>query len=118
MAFNYSVTAFIKSPWTQFDFTHFLKEALTSMFVSQPKGLQAKKKKTSSDSAGEQLNMVFQRKYLQTCGLEATLMMKKCEKVKYCISGVPLRRESSSPKTATYCLKLVLRAKLKEHTKK
>lgn len=80
MAFNYSVTAFIKSPWTQFDFTHFLKEALSSMFVSQPKGLQAQKQTKLLQVVQGNNSVWFYKEISPNRGLEATLMMKNVER--------------------------------------
>lgn len=104
-----------KSPWTQCDFTHLLKEALHTIFLCHSQRLQTEKDKpNSSFSAGRYdanpstTQYVFRRKCLHDCGLEAALMMRNVT-VKYCISGVPLRGDWASFSPVTYCLGWVLR---------
>ena len=116
MALNHSVF-FIKSPWTQCDFTHLLKEALHTIFVSQPRTSKLNKQKqiVQGDMTQilQQLNMFFFRgKYLHDCGLEAALMMKNVDGgILHIWGATEGDGDSFSPETATYCLRLVLRTK-------
>lgn len=121
MALNRSVRAFIKSPWTQCDFTQLLKKALhTIFFCVTAKHFQTEKNKQKKKQflvvhedmmqiLQQLYRLFFRGKHLHDCGLEAAL---KNVTVKYCISGEPLRGDWAfffSPVTATYCLGLVLR---------